>query len=292
MTHYDTLGVSESASLDEIKTAYRRLANQHHPDKGGDTNRFQQIQAAYEAVGNEQSRAQYDAERRVGGGFRFTVNGQDVGGTGMPNEMEEMLRNFGFGFSFGPGFASHNGDPFAQFRQPRKNKDIQIDVVVPLASTLDAQTKTVLVQGTNGERYTVDVQIPRGVRPNSTIKYPNLGDNFFSTLPRGDLYVRISVEGDSRFNVDNLDLILNVEIDCIRAIVGTTISVQGLDNKKFDVAIPAGTQPNTKFRIPQQGLYAMNQTSRGNLVIHVTINVPANLSEQQYQALKDLFHIQ
>jgi len=291
MTHYDTLGVSESASLDEIKTAYRRLANQHHPDKGGDTNKFQQIQAAYEAIGTEQSRAQYDAERRGGGGFRFTVNGQDVGGGGMPNEMEEMLRNFGFGFSFGPGFANQ-GDPFAQFRQPRRNKDIQVEVAVPLASTLDAQIKTVLVQGTNGERYTVDVQIPRGVRPNSTIKYPNLGDNFFSSLARGDLYVRINVEGDPRFHVDNLDLITNIDIDCVRAIVGTTVPVTGLDNKKFDLVIPAGTQPGTKFRIPQQGLYAMNQTSRGNLVIHVTINVPANLSEQQYQLLKDLFHIQ
>jgi len=291
MTHYDTLGVSESASPDEIKTAYRKLANQHHPDKGGDTNKFQQIQAAYEAVGTEQSRAQYDAERRGHSGFRFTVNGQDVGGNGVPPEMEDMLRNFGFGFSFGPGFANQ-GDPFAQFRQPRRNKDIQVEVAVPLSSTLDAQIKTVLVQGTNGERYTVDVQIPRGVRPNSTIKYPNLGDNFFSSLARGDLYVRVNVEGDPRFHVDNLDLITNVEIDCVHAMIGITATVQGLDNKKFDLAIPAGTQPNTKFRIPQQGLYAMNQTSRGNLVVHVTINVPTNLSEQQYQSLKDLFHIQ
>jgi DnaJ-class molecular chaperone len=291
MTHYDTLGVSESASPDEVKTAYRKLANQHHPDKGGDTNKFQQIQAAYDAIGNEQSRAQYDAERRGHGGFKFTVNGQDVSGNGVPPEMEDMLRNFGFGFSFGPGFANQ-GDPFAQFRQPRRNKDIQVEVAVTLASTLDAQIKTVLVQGTNGERYTVDVQIPRGVRPNSTIKYPTLGDNFFSSLARGDLYVRINVEGDPRFHVDNLDLITHIEIDCVRAMVGNTITVQGLDNKKFDLAIPPGTQPNTKFRIPQQGLYAMNQTSRGNFVIHVTINVPANLSEQQHQSLKDLFHIQ
>ena len=100
MTHYDTLGVSESASLDEIKKAYRKLANQHHPDKGGDTNRFQQIQAAYDAIGDEQKRTQYDAERSGHGGFRFTVNGHDVGGGGVPQHMEEMLRNFGF--SFGP----------------------------------------------------------------------------------------------------------------------------------------------------------------------------------------------
>lgn len=285
MTHYDTLGVPETASQDEIKKAYRKLANQHHPDKGGDTNKFQQIQSAYDIIGNEQLRAQYDTERR--GGFRFNVNGHDVGG--IPPEMEEMLKNFGF--AFGAGFAN-NGDPFSQFRQPRKNKDIQVDIVISLASTLEAQTKTISVQNTNGERYPVDVQIPRGVRPNSTIKYTNLGDNFFSSLLRGDLYVRIRVESDPRFQVDNIDLIKNVEIDCVRAMIGTTLTVEGLDGKRFDLQVPAGTQPNTKFRIPQQGLYVMDQISRGNLIIHVTINVPVKLTETQQQTLKDLFFIQ
>lgn len=287
MTHYDTLGVPETASQEEIKKAYRKLANQHHPDKGGDTNKFQQIQSAYDAIGDEQKRAQYDAERR-GGGFRFTVNGHDVG-AGMPPEMEEMLRNFGF--AFGAGFANH-GDPFAQFRQPRRNKDIQVDVTVTLASTLEAQNKTVSVQSTNGERYSVDVQIPRGVRPNSTIKYPNLGDNFFSSLPRGDLYVRVHVQADPRFHVDNLDLVKHIEMDCVRAMVGDQITIEGIDNRKFDLKIPAGTQHGTKFRIPQQGLYAMNQTSRGNLIVYVTINIPTQLSDHQIKTLKDSFNIQ
>lgn len=287
MTHYETLGISENANQDEIKKAYRKLANQHHPDKGGDTTKFQQIQSAYDTLCDNNRRAQYDAERRGHGGFKFTVNGQDVGG-GIPPEMEDMLRNFGFGFSFGPGFANQ-GDPFAHFRQPRKNKDLQVDVTVSLASTLESQTKTILVQNTNGERYPVNVQIPRGVRPNSTIKYPNLGDNFFTSLPKGDLYIRISVEADPRFYVDNLDLVYHAEISCIQAMTGTTISVQGLDNKLFDLSIPPGTQPNTKLRIPSQGLYAMNQTSRGNLYIMISISVPNNLSPDQLETLKNMF---
>jgi len=287
MTHYDTLGVPESASLDEIKKAYRKLANQHHPDKGGDTNQFQQIQAAYDAVGDEQKRAQYDAERRGGGGFRFTVNGQDVGGGGMPHEMEDMLRNFGF--AFGPGFAGH-GDPFAQFRQPRRNKDLQVDVIVSLASTLDAQTKTISVQNTNGDRTTVEVQIPRGVKPNSTIKYPGLGDNFFTSLQRGDLYVRIHVEGDTRFTVDNLDLYKTIEVSCVDAMLGCVLTVEGLDNKKFDITLPAGSQHGSKFRLPQQGLYAMNQTHRGSLIVVLHINIPTNLSESQIAVLRNIFN--
>lgn len=291
MTHYDTLGISESANQDEIKKAYRKLANQHHPDKGGDTTQFQKIQAAYDALGDEQRRAQYDAERRGHGGFRFTVNGHDVGSTGMPPEMEDMLKNFGFGFSFGPGFASHGEDPFAQFRQPRRNKDIQVELSVSLASTLNPQTKTISVQNTNGERYSVEVNIPRGVRPNSTIKYPNLGDNFFSSLSRGDLYVRILVEGDSRFQVDNLDLIKYIDIDCIHAILGTEIIIEGLDNKTFTLTIPAGTQHGTKFRLSQQGLYAMDQNVRGSLTVITNIIVPTNLTNNQISSLTNIFNL-
>lgn len=281
MTHYDTLGVSESATHDEIKKAYRKLAMQHHPDKGGNTEKFQEIQTAYNIIGDEQSRAQYDAERR--GGFRFNVNGQDM--HGVPPEMEEMLRNFGF--SFGQGFAGH-GDPFAQFRQPRRNKDIQVDIVVTLVSTLESQTKTISVQNSNGERFPVDVQIPKGVRPNSTIKYPGLGDSLFETLPRGDLYVRIQVEGDPRFAINHLDLVTTVDISAIHAIIGHEVGIDGLDNKKFLITIPAGTQHGTKFRIPNQGLYAMNQTQRGSLIVIVNIVIPNNLSPSQLESLKNI----
>ena len=287
MTHYNTLGVSENANSDEIKKAYRKLANQYHPDKGGDTNQFQQIQAAYDAIGDDQRRAQYDAERR-GGGFRFTVNGQDMN-NGMPPEMEEMLRNFGF--AFGQGFAGH-GDPFAHFRQPRKNKDLQIEIAISLASTLNEQTKLINVKTTNGDIYPVEVKIPRGVKPSSTIKYPNLGDNFFASLPRGDLYIKIQIETNTEFGIDNLDLIKNIEVDCVRAMVGDTVVVHGLDGKRFELTVPAGTQPNTRFRIPDQGLYAMNQNVRGSMIVNVKINVPVNLTVEQKQTLQELFFIQ
>ena len=286
MTHYDTLGVSESASPDEIKKAYRKLANQHHPDKGGDTNKFQQIQSAYETLSNEQTRAQYDVERRSGGGFRFSVNGQDFGG-GIPPEMEDMLRNFGF--AFGHGF-TNNADPFNVFRQPRRNKDLQIEIVVSLASTLDEQVKIINVRTSNGETYPVEVRIPRGVRPSSTVKYSGLGDNFFASLPRGDLYVKINIEGNSEFGVDNYDLHKTLEIDCIKAMLGGVCSITGLDGRLFEVNVPTGTQPGTILRIANQGLYVMNQNVRGSLLIHVKITIPTNLTIEQQQGLINLFN--
>jgi len=285
MTHYATLGVSETATQDEIKKAYRKLAMQHHPDKGGDTNKFQEIQRAYDAVGDQQKRAQYDAERR-GGGMRFNVNGQDFGG-GMPADMEDMLRNFGF--AFGQGFQGPgNGDPFGAFRQPRRNKDIQVDVVISLASTLNAQTKTISVQTTNSGRSTVEVQIPRGVRPNSSIKYSGLGDNFFESLARGDLYVRIHVENNSGFHIDGLDLVKVVDINCLHAIIGHEVIVDSLDGRQFQMSIPPGTQPGTKFRIANQGLYEMNQSTRGSLIVVANLFIPTNLTAAQVESLRNI----
>jgi len=83
----------------------------------------------------------------------------------------------------------------------------------------------------NGGRSTVEVQIPRGVWPNSSIKYPGLGDNFFESLARGDLYVRIHIENNSGFHIEGLDLVKVIDINCLHAIIGHTVIVEGLDGK-------------------------------------------------------------
>jgi len=276
MTHYATLGVPENATQDDIKKAYRKLAMKYHPDRSnGDDTKFKEIQIAYDVISDTHKRQQYDMERR-GGGQRFQFN------TGNMGDMEEMLRNFGFGFARG------GQDPFSRMRQPRRNKDLRVQVSVPLTSTLDAQTKTISVQTTNGQRQTVDVKIPRGVRPNSSIKYPGLGDSFFEQLEKGDLYVQIVVQNDTEFTVDGLDLYKVVDINALDAIIGSKISVTSIDGRTFEMIIPTGTQHGRKFKIPSLGLYTMNQTSRGSLIVVVNIVIPTDLTSEQLQTLRSI----
>ena len=276
MTHYATLGVAENASPDDIKKAFRSLASKHHPDKGGDTARFQEIQAAYAVLGDEQKRAQYDAERRGSGGFRFTVNGRPFDGGGVPPGMEDLFAQFGF-----------SGGPFGgvrQQQQPRRNKDLQVRISILLLETLDNHTKTISVQTTSGERTTVEVQVPRGVTTGVTVKYPELGDNLFTSLQRGDLYVQFEVRAHADFEVVGLDLVTPMTINSLEAMVGCEKTVKCLDGTELTIAIPAGTQPMSKFRIYNQGLWQMNQNTRGNLLVNVHIVTPTLTAEAQQRA--------
>lgn len=275
MDYYSTLGVPRGASEEEIKRAYRKLAMQHHPDRGGDQTQFQQIQEAYDTLGDPQKRQAYDNPQPQGTHFTFNFGGGDPFG--------DIFSQFGFG----PGI-----DPFAHMRQQqqRRNKDIRIRIHVSLSETLHDHTKTVSVQTSSGERQTVNVNIPQGITTGSTIKYPGLGDNMFTTLPRGDLIVQFVVDEDPQYSVHGIDLLYKVVINAIDAMTGVAVDIPGIEGRVFNMQIPEGTAHGAKFRIPNQGLYAMNQNGqvRGSLIVEVFLDVPKCTTPQQISLAKQL----
>ena len=277
---YETLGVPKGASEEEIKRAYRKLASQHHPDKGGDTGKFQEIQSAYETLSDPQKRAQHDNPNPFHGFQQGSPHGShfefQFGGGGPEDIFAHFFNQGGFG---------HN--PFQRQHQPRRNKDLRVQMSISLASTLEAQKKTISVQTTKGDRYNVDVEIPRGINNGTTIKYTQMGDNMFDTLTRGDLYVIINVENDNRFELHGINLVSNLEIDSIDAMLGAEKSVTGIDGREYMIKIPQGCQYNTKFGLQGQGLYQMNSNHRGDLIVNVTIKTPS-LDEQQLNMLRNI----
>lgn len=283
MNYYEILGVSDKATADEIKRAYRKLASQHHPDKGGDKAKFQEIQQAYETLSSNDRRQQYDMQRNGFGGdpgMQFHWHSNDMNHP----DISEIFRSFGFG----PG-----SDPFGQFRQQqRRNKDLRVNLPISLASTLEEQIKTISVQTTNGNRETVDVKIPRGISSGTNIKYSGLGDNLFNTIPRGDLYVQILIAETENFVVSGLDLFTTVNVNCLLAITGGEVTVKGIDDKLFALTLPAGVQPETKFRIPGQGIYQLNSELRGNLYVELVVTVPQNLNAEQIEIVRSLLNNQ
>ena len=276
MTHYEILGVPETATEDEIKKAYRKLASIWHPDKKtGDTEKFKDIQVAYATLSDPVKRHEYDMQQAGHGQFRF--GGAHPGTSDA--DFEEILRSFGFNF---------NGQNPFQRAQPRRNKDLQIEIPIPLADTLQEHKKTVSIKTSSGDRETVEVTIPRGVTAGTGVKYPGLGDNLFKTLPRGDLLVHFSVLPNPDFAVRGVDLLVEKQVDCLSAIVGTSLEVKGLDGKVFNVTVPPGCQHGTSLRLQNEGLWRLHRLERGNLFVILSIIVPRSLSAEQISIIKQI----
>ena len=289
MNHYETLGVSKDATAEQIKKAYRKLASQHHPDKGGETHKFQEIQVANEILCDPQKRAQYDMELAGGGGrhFRFSTSGSGMGPDDMAGDLfENLRRQFGFGMGGGP-------DPFSQFkqanqnRQPR-NQDVRIAIQLNLTDTLEEQTKTLNITLPGNMKENIEIKIPRGVHHGTSIRYPGLGDHSTPNTPRADLYVQFYVRPHERFEQHGIDLVTTTTVSCLEAIAGCNKTVTGVDGKMFIVAIPPGTQYGAKFGIPDQGLYTTDHPGRGKLIVLLDIHVPKALTEEQLTIIKSI----
>lgn len=270
--YYNILGVQPNASEDEIRSAYKKLAMKHHPDRGGDQAVFQEVQEAYSTLTDSEKRQQWEHQRSFGsgqhGGFGFSFNfGPDI---------NEIFRGFHGGAHFGQGF-----------RQPTKNRDLRTVMDLDLASTLEPQTKYVEINSPSGKR-TVEINVPRGVQSGMQMRFPGHGENTVSNIQPGDLYVEFRIKVAPGFTVNNLNLHKKAFVNCIDAILGTAVNVTGLDGKNFDLTVPPGTQPSTQFRIAQQGLWDINHPVRGDLFIEVMLEVPRSLSRTQLDNLVKL----
>ena len=288
MTHYATLGVDKTATSHDIKKAYKSLASKHHPDKGGDTGKFQEINTAYQILSDDVKRAQYDQELAHPGGhggFRFNNN------SGMDDDdIADLLRRQ-FGFAFGAG----GGDPFSQFKQAHshtkqepRNRDVRIGLHLDLIDNLTEQTKTLNITLPGNMQENVEIKIPRGVHSGSTIRYPGLGDHSVAGAPRADLYVQFQLRNHDKFEQYGVDLVTPLTLNCLEAIVGCEKEVTGVDGTVFKLTIPPGTQYGAKFGIPEQGLYHTDRPGRGRLIVVANIYVPKELTESQAAAIKSI----
>lgn len=260
---YQTLGVDRNASSDEIKKAYRKLANKYHPDKGGDQAKFKDISVAYDTLSDPQKKAEYD----MGGGPQVNINSgnfrdfQDIFGTQ-------------FGFNFGGG-----GHPFHDiFGRPhamRKNRDLNIQCQVTLRDSYSGKQLEANYRLPSGKNQTVVINIPPGVEHGATIRYPDLGDDSHPNLPRGDLNVTIIVMADPKYARHGDDLYTNVEITPIEAMIGTQKAITSIDGKTLSFTINPGTTDGTEYASGGLGFPNVHSRIKGRLVAVIKIKTPA-----------------
>jgi DnaJ-class molecular chaperone len=254
--HYATLGVAKTATPDEIKRAFRKLASQHHPDKGGNTQKFQEIQAAYDTLGDAVKRADYDNPRPqfsgMPGGAHFNMN--DI-----------------FSSMFG------GQSPFGQ--QPRRQQShTRMTLWIRMTDVAQGGTRPVAV-GTPHGQSTIEVEIPLGINDGDNVQYQGLAPG------GGDLVIQFRVHPDPIWQRNGLDLVTDVTADIWSMILGSDITVRTLTGSALTTVMPAGTQPKTLIRLRGHGLRDRSGNT-GDLMIRVMPTIPKTIRPELLEAIE------
>ena len=257
--YYAALGVPKTATADEIKRAFRRLASQHHPDNGGDTQKFQAIQQAYAILGDEQKRAEYDNPRPQFSGF--------PGFSGTPG-----------GVNINDIFGQMFGQQFAQQHQHPRRSHVRMTLWISLLDVATGGRRTVSL-GTQQGVSAVEIEIPLGINDGDNVQYEGLG-------PGGsDLVVQFKVSPDRTWQRDGLNLTQEVRIEIWNLILGGDLTVDTLTGKTLSTRVPERTQPGTMLRLKGQGLRD-RAGNVGDIFIKIQTFLPENIAPEIIDAIQ------
>jgi curved DNA-binding protein len=294
--YYKLLGVNRNASEAEIKKAYRKLAMKYHPDHAkGDKaaeEKFKKISEAYAVLSDKDKRQEYDTFGSEG--FRQRFSQEDIF---RGFNVNDILREFGFGGDVfggegrGTRFSYGTGSPFGgrgrQQPQSVKGSDIIYELPLTLREAAFGTNKTVTIQN-QGLPERISVKIPKGMTAGKKLRLVGKGNPGPFGGPRGDLYIQAALIEDPVFGIEGPDLVTHRDIKITEALLGATISVPTLEDKKFNLKIPAGTKSGTRLRLTGHGLPTMQATKKGDLYVHIHIQVPQNLTREQRDLVEKL----
>lgn len=299
--YYNILGVNKSATQDEIKKAYKKLARKHHPDLNpndpGAQRRFQEINEANEVLSDPEKRKKYDqygenwkhadefeAQRQryqqqgggsagmgggAGGGF-WSSSGGDFSGDGEFSDFFESL--------FGSRGGGRSGRS-AGFRGQDYNAELQL-------SLNDAATTHKQILNVNGK--SIRITVPAGVADGQTIKLKGQGGPGVNGGPAGDLYIKFAIRNDTPFKRFGDDLHLTVPLDLYTAVLGGEQMIDTL-NGKVKLKVKPETPNNSKVRVKGKGFPVYKKEgSFGDLIITYSITIPTNLTEKQKELFREL----
>ncbi len=289
--YYKTLGVEKTASKDEIKTAFRKMAHQYHPDKnkGNEeaSKKFKEASEAYSTLSDDNKRKQYDMFGANGptagagaGGFN---GGQGFGGFQGFNNGQGF--NFDFSNMGGQGMEFDIGDIFGEFfgggrRRPRKGATITVDVKIPFKESIFGVEKEISIGG----RERLLVKIPPGIENGQGLRVAGKGEN--GDGGPGDLIVRVWVHEDPVFHKDGINLVMELAIKLTTSLLGGTIELETLDGK-IELKIPQGTVHGEILRVKGKGV-PNDRGRRGDLLIVVKVILPKRLSRDAQNAVEEL----
>jgi DnaJ-class molecular chaperone len=299
--YYATLGVPRSASQEEIQKAYRKMARKYHPDMNPDDatakKKFQEVQAAYEVLSDEEKRKRYDQfgadfeSVGAGGaprGWRYTTT---TGPQTFPFDLDEMFGGEQPDVSGGGGFA----DIFKQFSRgrggrrearPARGADLKHELTVPFATAVLGGEAALTIRRGSGDVETLRVKIPAGIDDGKRIRLRGQGEPGIGEAPAGDILLTIHVSPHPHFRRTGNRLDVRVPVTLAEAALGAKIDVP-TPQGTISLTVPPNTSSGKRLRIKGHGVRAANQPP-GDLFAEIQIVLPENLTDAERQQLADI----
>lgn len=252
--YYSILGVDRQATADEIKRAYRKQAAQHHPDKGGDTEQFQQVQEAYSILGDATARAKYDQPQPT---FNFQA-GADIN----INDIFDVFNQ-----------------RFNQNRQARRTQ-LRLTLWLTINDVFSGGRRPVSI-GTPHGNIVAEIEIPPGIEDGETLQYSNIGPN------GSDVIVTFRHHANPAFKIDGANVTTEIDVSVWACITGKQITVRGILGDSLMLTLPQRTQPGTMLRMRGQGLPIRHGIgTRGDLIVKIRAKLPDQISPELLEMIK------
>jgi len=275
--YYNLLGVSRGAPKDEIRKAYRKHSREFHPDARPDdkaaAEKFQQIQQAWDVLGDDDKRARYDqfgsAAFESGGSFQ----------QGGPVDLGDIFGSGGFdlGDLFGGG---------RRARQPQKGQDVHASIEVAFTTAAEGGHHELTLRTKTGVQR-VDVSIPPGISSGQAIRLRGQGQPGQNGGPNGDVLVTVRVSPHPWFHREGCNLIVDVPVTMTEAGLGAKVDVPTLTEGKLSVTVPAGSSSGTRLRLRGKGVPDRSNGQRGDQIVVLKIIVAKELDDQSRKLLEE-----